>query len=39
MLFANAGGGGFSTLEQVTEQHFDETFGINVRGTLFPIPW
>ncbi|MGP3919904.1 hypothetical protein [Nonomuraea sp. 10N515B] len=24
-------------LEQVTEEHFDETFGVNVRGTLFPV--
>ncbi|MEU5668490.1 SDR family NAD(P)-dependent oxidoreductase, partial [Streptomyces longwoodensis] len=33
VLFANAGGGEFSTLEQVTEQHFDTTFDTNVRGT------
>lgn len=37
VLFANAGGGSFSTLEQVTEQHFDETFGSNVKGTLFTV--
>jgi NAD(P)-dependent dehydrogenase (short-subunit alcohol dehydrogenase family) len=37
VLFANAGGGEFSTLEQVTEQHFDTTFGTNVRGTLFTV--
>ncbi|WP_329458609.1 SDR family NAD(P)-dependent oxidoreductase [Streptomyces sp. NBC_01497] len=37
VLFANAGGGGFSTLEQVTERHFDETFNINVRGMLFTV--
>lgn len=37
VLFANAGGGEFATLEQVTEQHFDETFGINVRGMLFTV--
>jgi NAD(P)-dependent dehydrogenase (short-subunit alcohol dehydrogenase family) len=37
VLFANAGGGEFATLEQVTEQHFDTTFGINVRGTLFTV--
>lgn len=37
VLFANAGGGGFSTLEQVTERHFDETFGNNVKGTLFTV--
>ncbi|MFF8952498.1 SDR family oxidoreductase [Streptomyces sp. NPDC014940] len=37
VLFANAGGGEFATLEQVTEEHFDTTFGINVRGTLFTV--
>ncbi|MFD8077802.1 glucose 1-dehydrogenase [Streptomyces sp. NPDC059718] len=37
VLFANAGGGEFSTLEDVTEKHFDSTFGINVRGTLFTV--
>ncbi|MFG2302532.1 SDR family oxidoreductase [Actinacidiphila glaucinigra] len=37
VLFANAGGGEFATLEQVTEQHFDDTFDINVRGTLFTV--
>ena len=37
VLFANAGGGEFSTLEQVTEQHFDETFGANVKGMLFTV--
>jgi NAD(P)-dependent dehydrogenase (short-subunit alcohol dehydrogenase family) len=28
ILFANAGGGGFVPLEQVTEAHFDRYFGI-----------
>lgn len=37
VLFANAGGGEFATLEQVTEQHFDSTFDTNVRGTLFTV--
>jgi NAD(P)-dependent dehydrogenase (short-subunit alcohol dehydrogenase family) len=37
VLFANAGGGEFATLEQTTEQHFDTTFGINVKGTLFTV--
>ncbi|MEU1616845.1 glucose 1-dehydrogenase [Streptomyces sp. NPDC008238] len=37
VLFANAGGGSFSTLEQVTEQHFDEIFGSNVKGLLFTV--
>jgi NAD(P)-dependent dehydrogenase (short-subunit alcohol dehydrogenase family) len=37
ILFANAGGGGFVPLEQVTEAHFDRYFGINVKGTLFTV--
>ncbi|MFC4585698.1 SDR family oxidoreductase [Sphaerisporangium corydalis] len=37
VLFANAGGGELATLEQVTEDHFDQTFGINVRGLLFTV--
>ena len=37
VLFANAGGGSFASLEQVTEEHFDQTFGINVRGLLFTV--
>ncbi|WP_018501403.1 glucose 1-dehydrogenase [Parafrankia discariae] len=37
VLFANAGGGSFATLEQVTEEHFDETFAINVKGLLFTV--
>ncbi|WIX77655.1 SDR family oxidoreductase [Amycolatopsis carbonis] len=37
VLFANAGGGEFLTLEQVTEKHFDDTFGTNVKGTLFTV--
>jgi NAD(P)-dependent dehydrogenase (short-subunit alcohol dehydrogenase family) len=37
VLFANAGGGSFALLEQVTEEHFDQTFDINVKGTLFTV--
>jgi len=37
ILFANAGGGAFVPLEQVTEAHFDKYFGINVKGTLFAV--
>jgi NAD(P)-dependent dehydrogenase (short-subunit alcohol dehydrogenase family) len=37
ILFANAGGGEFVPLEQVTEAHFDKYFGINVKGTLFTV--
>ena len=37
ILFANAGGGAFAPLGQVTEAQFDKYFGINVRGTLFTV--
>ncbi|HEX8339640.1 MAG TPA: SDR family oxidoreductase [Tepidisphaeraceae bacterium] len=37
VLFANAGGGAFMPLGQVTEAHFDKYFGINVKGTLFTV--
>jgi NAD(P)-dependent dehydrogenase (short-subunit alcohol dehydrogenase family) len=37
ILFASAGAGGFETLEQATEEHFDSTFDVNVRGTLFTV--
>ncbi|HEY0537886.1 MAG TPA: glucose 1-dehydrogenase [Actinoallomurus sp.] len=37
VLFANAGGGSFASLERVTEEHFDQTFGINVRGLVFTV--
>jgi NAD(P)-dependent dehydrogenase (short-subunit alcohol dehydrogenase family) len=37
ILFANAGGGAFASLEQVSEAHFDKYFGINVKGTLFTV--
>ncbi|WP_326834406.1 SDR family oxidoreductase [Amycolatopsis rhabdoformis] len=37
VLFANAGGGEFATLEQVTEQHYDDAFDTNVKGTLFTV--
>ncbi|MDN3357766.1 glucose 1-dehydrogenase [Actinomadura sp. DC4] len=37
VLFANAGGGSFASLEQVTEEHYDQTFDINVKGTLFTV--
>jgi NAD(P)-dependent dehydrogenase (short-subunit alcohol dehydrogenase family) len=37
ILFANAGGGEFAALGELTEDHFDRTFGINVRGTLFAV--
>jgi NAD(P)-dependent dehydrogenase (short-subunit alcohol dehydrogenase family) len=37
ILFASAGRGEFATLPQVTEEHFDQTFDLNVRGTLFAV--
>src|SRR5580704_2336074 len=37
VLFANAGLGEFSPLGQITEEHFDKTFGVNVKGTLFTV--
>lgn len=37
ILFANAGGGEFTALDQVTEPQFDKYFGINVKGTLFTV--
>jgi len=37
VLFANAGGGGFMPLGEITEAHFDKYFGINVKGTLFTV--
>ncbi|MBK3567981.1 SDR family NAD(P)-dependent oxidoreductase [Streptomyces sp. MBT62] len=37
VLFANAATAAFVPLEQITEEHFDQTFGVNVRGTLFTV--
>jgi len=37
VLFANAGGGSFASIDQVTEAQFDKYFGINVKGTLFTV--
>ena len=37
ILFANAGGGEFAPLGQLTEAHFDKYFGINVKGTVFTV--
>lgn len=36
-LFANAAAAGFASLEQTTEEHFDQIFDVNVRGTLFTV--
>ncbi|MEV1080028.1 SDR family oxidoreductase [Streptomyces sp. NPDC050211] len=37
VVFANAGSGALATLEQTTEQHVEQIFGVNVRGTLFTV--
>jgi NAD(P)-dependent dehydrogenase (short-subunit alcohol dehydrogenase family) len=37
ILFANAGVGELAPLGEITEAHFDKTFGINVKGLLFTV--
>src|SRR3979490_3109687 len=37
ILFASAGTGEAVKLGEITEQHFDATFGLNTRGTLFAV--
>lgn len=37
VLVANAAVGEFTTLEQTTEEHFDQIFSVNARGTLFTV--
>ena len=37
VVFANAGIAELSPLGQITEAHFDKTFDINVKGTLFTV--
>ena len=37
IVLANAGVGEFVPFESVTEEHFDELFNVNVRGTLFTV--
>jgi NAD(P)-dependent dehydrogenase (short-subunit alcohol dehydrogenase family) len=37
VLFANAGGGDFAPLGQITEEHFDKAFNTNVKGLLFSV--
>lgn len=37
VLFANAGGGSFAALEEITWEHFAETFEANVGGTVFTV--
>jgi NAD(P)-dependent dehydrogenase (short-subunit alcohol dehydrogenase family) len=36
VLFANAGVGEVIPSPGITEEHFDRTFDVNVKGTLFP---
>jgi NAD(P)-dependent dehydrogenase (short-subunit alcohol dehydrogenase family) len=37
ILFANAGGGDFLALADITEEHVDRAFATNVKGTLFTV--
>ncbi|TPG37293.1 SDR family NAD(P)-dependent oxidoreductase [Mycolicibacterium hodleri] len=37
VLYANAGIGEEAKLGEITEEHFDQTFGLNTRGTLFTV--
>ena len=37
ILFANAGGGEFVPLGEITEAQFDKYVGINMKGTLFTV--
>lgn len=37
IVFANAGTAEFSSLEKISEEHFDKIFDLNVKGTLFTV--
>lgn len=37
ILVANAGGGTLAPLGQITAEQFDQTFGVNVKGTIFTV--
>ncbi|WP_439656924.1 SDR family NAD(P)-dependent oxidoreductase [Lentzea sp. HUAS TT2] len=37
VLFANSATASFATIETITEQDFDQTFGVNVKGTIFTL--
>ena len=37
VLFASAGVGWWVPLEEVTEKHYQDTFDVNVKGTLFTM--
>lgn len=37
IVFANAGTGAFAPLGEITEEHFDKQFDVNVKGLLFTV--
>jgi len=37
VLVANAGGGSFAPLGEITEEHYHDTFDTNVKGTIFTV--
>ncbi len=37
ILFANAGAGEFAPLGNITEEHYDKIFSVNVKGLLFTV--
>jgi NAD(P)-dependent dehydrogenase (short-subunit alcohol dehydrogenase family) len=37
VLVANAGGGSFAPLGEITEEHYHETFDTNVKGTILTV--
>ncbi|WP_164936760.1 SDR family NAD(P)-dependent oxidoreductase [Bradyrhizobium vignae] len=37
VLFANAGTGAFAPLGQITPEHYDQIFDVNVRGLVFAV--
>jgi NAD(P)-dependent dehydrogenase (short-subunit alcohol dehydrogenase family) len=37
IVFANAGGGGFIALEDITEEDFDRSFSVDVKGVMFTV--
>ncbi|XBS70908.1 SDR family oxidoreductase [Acerihabitans sp. KWT182] len=37
IVVANAGGGEFAPLGAITEEHYDRTFAVNVKGVLFTV--
>ncbi|MHB0771631.1 SDR family NAD(P)-dependent oxidoreductase [Bradyrhizobium sp. 5.13L] len=37
VLFANAGTGAFAPLGEITPEHYDQIFDVNVKGTVFTV--